>query len=70
MASQGKEEHSLLRQPVNYYAVCDNTKNAILYISTQQNCMKYIRDRELENCTIWHIHDVEVFTKNPTSLYQ
>jgi len=70
MATQDQTSNVQLRRPMNYYAVCDESKHAIIYISTQEECKRFIRDRELENCTIFHIHDIEMHTKRPIYLYE
>lgn len=70
MDSSPEEEHPQLRIPMNHYAVCSNTKNAIIYIGTKEACLAYIRERELENCDIWHMHDAAVYMNKRTFIYE
>lgn len=64
MASQNQEKSTLIRKyPVNYYVVYSPHSKALIYTGKKEECERYIRDKELEGCEVWHFHDIEIHSK-------
>ena len=64
MVTPDQEKFTLIsKYPVNYYAVYSIKNQAIIYIGTDTECRRYIQQHELNECEVWHIHDVAIHTK-------
>lgn len=58
-----KESTLISKHPVNYYAVYSVKNQAIIYIGTDTECKRYIQQHELDECEVWHIHDVAIHAR-------
>ena len=69
MDTPNQKEHTLIsRTQVNYYVVYNAKSQSFIYVGNQDACHRYIRDKELEQCEVWHIHDIQTHSK-PVYIY-